>query len=144
MKNWHAQSGFSLITAIFLLVVLAVLMVNMLKLSGFQQSTVVMGVQGSRAFQAARSGVEYGIYQALNLGNCNASQTLNFSAADNGLEGFSVLLQCSPSSHFENVSPVNVYEFTATASRGAYAVGAVANPDYVSRRIRVTVSNNPP
>lgn len=144
MNGYRKQAGFSLVTAIFLLVVLAVLMVNMVKLGGIQQSTVVMGVQGARAFQAARSGIEYGIYQALNSNTCNASQTLNFPTAGNGLDGFSVILECSPSTHVENVSQVNVYEFTATASRGVYAVGAVANPDYVSRRIRATVSNNPP
>ena len=138
------QNGFSLITAIFLLVVLAVLMVNMVKLGGVQHSTVVMGAQGARAYQAARSGLEFGIYQALNANTCNASQTLNFTAAHSALAGFSVLLECSLSTHLENASQVNVFELTATASRGVYTMGASANPDYVSRRIRVTVSNNPP
>ncbi len=144
MTKMHAQNGFSLVTAIFLLAVLAVLMVNIVGLGVNQQATVVMGVQGARAFQAARSALELGIFQALNGDLCNASQTLSFQPVDTALQGFSVDLQCSFSDHVENSSTVRVYRLTATASRGGYTQGAAANPDYVSRRIHVTVSNNPP
>ncbi|MBT3206159.1 MAG: pilus assembly protein MshP, partial [Gammaproteobacteria bacterium] len=54
------QQGFSLITAIFLLVVLATLMGYMVSLRVVQQQTVVMSIQGARALQAARAGIEYG------------------------------------------------------------------------------------
>ena len=119
-------------------------MVNIVKLSSVQHSTVVMAAQGARAYHAARSGIEFGIHQALNAGICNASQTLGFQPADTSLQGFSVALQCALTSHQENTSVINVYTLTATASRGAYSLGAAANPDYVSRTIRVTVSNDPP
>ena len=138
------QKGFSLITAIFLLVVLATLMGYMVSLRVVQQSTIVMSVQGARAYQAARSALEYGIFQALNTATCNASETLTFSADDLSLAPFSVDLSCSLSVHTEGPRQINVYQLTALASRGNYTSGGAANPDYVSRRIRVTVSNEPP
>lgn len=138
------QKGFSLITAIFLLVVLATLMGYMVSLRSVQQSTIVMSVQGARAFQAARSALEYGIFLALNSATCNASETINFSATDVSLAPFSVDLSCTLTTHVEGLRQINVYQLSAVSSRGNYALGSAANPDYVSRRIRVTVSNEPP
>ena len=145
MKSSLRQRGFSLVTAIFLLAVLAVLMVNMVNLGVNQQATVVMGVQGARALQAARAGIEYGIFEALNNNNCPPSPaTLVFGTADNGLQGFSVAISCNSTVHAEAGSNVQVYELEAIASNGNYIRAGMANPDYVSRQIRATVSNNPP
>lgn len=142
--KFSTQKGFSLVTAIFLLVVLASLMGYLVSLRVVQQSTVVMSAQGASAYQAARAALEFGIFQALNNATCNASNTLTFSAADLSLSPFSVDLSCTLSTHVEGVRQVNVYELTATASRGNYSLGADVNPDYVSRLIKVTVSNEPP
>lgn len=138
------QKGFSLVTAIFLLVVLASLMGYMVNLRIVQQSTIVMSAQGASAFQAARAGLEYGIFQALNNATCNAGNTLTFTSADLSLSPFIVDLSCSLSTHVEGVRQVNVYELSANASRGNYILGADVNPDYVSRLIKVTLSNEPP
>lgn len=138
------EKGFSLITAIFLLVGVAVLMVSLINLSVVQHSTVLMSQQGARAFQAARSALEYGVFLALNTGTCNASEPLSFQPAELALNAFNVSLSCSVSTHLEDTREVKVYELTSTASSGAYAIGAVANPDFVSRSLRVTVSNQPP
>lgn len=143
MSRAYRESGFSLVTALFLLVVLAMLMAYMVNLSGVQHATVAMSVQGARALQAARSGLEYGVYRALN-GNCNASETINFTAAEPALQPFTVSLSCSSTAHVEGTTTVNYYELTALAESGVYISGSNANPDYVSRQIRVTVSNQPP
>jgi MSHA biogenesis protein MshP len=144
MIHHKLQKGFSLITAIFLLTVVALLMSSMINLSGVQHSTVVMSVQGARAFQAARSALEYGIFLALNSGTCNNSEALSFAATEPALQAFDISLGCTSTTHDEGIGTVTVYELSATASSGSYALGAVANPDYVSRSIRVTVSNQPP
>jgi len=52
------QSGFLLVTAIFLLVVLAALGAFILTISGTQQTSSALDVQGARAYQAARAGIE--------------------------------------------------------------------------------------
>ena len=73
------QSGFSLVTAIFLLVILASLGAFIVTISGVQQTSSALDVQGSRAYQAARSGIEWGTYQVLQT----AAGTVAFDATAN-------------------------------------------------------------
>ena len=55
------QRGLSLLTAIFLVVVLAMLGAFMVSVTGLQQSSSVLDVQGVRAYDSARAGVtDYG------------------------------------------------------------------------------------
>ena len=131
------QKGFSLITAIFLLTVVAALVVFMVNLRGAQQATALYGVQGARALQAARSGIEWGIYESLNGAACPAATT--FSVADPALSAFSIDVSCSQSSHTEGVTLITTYQLTSIASSGSYGT-----LDYVQRRIQATVSLDPP
>jgi MSHA biogenesis protein MshP len=62
----RAPRGFAIVTAIFLLVILAALGVGMLVFSKAQQTTSAYDVQGSRAYQAARAGIEWALYRRLN------------------------------------------------------------------------------
>jgi MSHA biogenesis protein MshP len=58
-----AIRGFSLPTAIFLLVILALLGAFMISLSSTQNVTSAQDVQGfKRAYQAARGGMEWALY----------------------------------------------------------------------------------
>lgn len=57
------QQGFSIIAAIFILVVLAALGAFMVTIYTNQQIGFAMDVQGSRAYQAARSGIEWGVFK---------------------------------------------------------------------------------
>jgi len=59
------QRGFSLISAIFLLVVIAALGAFAVTLSTTQQQSAALDVLGARGYQAARAGVEWGAYQVL-------------------------------------------------------------------------------
>ncbi len=131
------QRGFSLITAIFLLTVVAALVVFMVNLRGAQQTTLLYGVQGARALQAARSGIEWGIYRALNNPGCPAATTLTFSEA--ALAAFSVDVSCNESPHVEGPITVTVYQLTAIARSGTFG-----SLDFVQRRLQVTVSRDPP
>jgi MSHA biogenesis protein MshP len=97
------------------------------------QQTTVLAIQGTRAYAAARAGVEVAIYDALVNGNC-AAQTIGLS--EGGLAGFSVDTNCSSSSHNEGGATNTVYVIDAFARAGAYG-----SPDYVSRRIRTTVTD---
>lgn len=147
MMKASVQAGFSLITAIFLLVVLATLMLYMTNLSVVQHTTVAMSVQGARALQAARAGVEYGAYNALNVGAWCATtpDSLSFDdTAEPALAPFQVTINCSSSSHTEGATTLIFYEIRALAESGAFTAGSNANPDYVSRRISITVSSLPP
>ena len=59
--NINNQNGFTLVQAIFILVVLALLGTYMVSLSTVQQSTTTQAVLQARAYQAARAGLEWGI-----------------------------------------------------------------------------------
>ena len=63
------QAGFSIIAAIFLLVVLALLAAFIASVTGMQQSSGQLDVLGVRAYQSARAGMEWGAYQVLDPNN---------------------------------------------------------------------------
>lgn len=131
----RVQSGFSLITAIFLLVVVAALVAYMTNIRVVQQTTLVYGVQGARATQAARSGVEWGIYQSIVNGSCAGST----SFTDPVFAGFNIEVQCGQTTHIEGTTPIDTFQLTAIARSGSYG-----SLDYVQRRIQATVSQDPP
>jgi MSHA biogenesis protein MshP len=78
-------------------------------------------------------GVEWSAYQALNVGTCGNS---TLSLTEGGLVGFTVDVSCASSSHTEGASTTNIFVLDAFAYSGSYG-----SPDYVSRRIRATVTD---
>lgn len=131
--------GFTLITALFLLVVVAALSVYMINISSVQHTTLVYSVQGARAMQGARTGLEWGIHQAINTNNCPAATTFNTSGAGS-LDNFDISVSCSFSDHTEGGIAIRTFRITATAESGSFGDGL----DYVFRRLQATVSNQPP
>jgi MSHA biogenesis protein MshP len=129
------QRGFALVAAIFLLVVLALLGLYIVRISGVQHQTVNIALLGSRAFEAARTGIEWGAFQALDSAACTTT-TLNLT--EGGLNGFDVDVTCTSSTHTETGNTYNVYLLDVVASNGTYGT-----PDYVSRRMQATVTDAP-
>ena len=143
------ERGFSLISAIFLLVVIAALGTFAVTLSTTQQQSVALDVLGPRAYQAARAGMEWGAFQITqsavpSVGNgvalaCQGGTTLLTQPALPAaqLSVFRVGVTCSASQVAGDT--LNwVYELTSTASgvNGA----SPGSPDYVERKIRVTIA----
>ena len=131
------QTGFTLITALFLLVVVAGLSVYMITIRNVQQSTVVFAQQGARAMQAARAGIEWGIYQAMDTIPVCGNST--FSATGTALSAYSITVECTSSAHDEAGVPIVTYVLTSEAE-----TGAPGSLDYVYRSLRATVSAQPP
>ncbi|MBT8109071.1 MAG: pilus assembly protein MshP [Gammaproteobacteria bacterium] len=127
------QRGFSLVPALFLLVVLAVLGAVAVRLSAVEHQTTLLGMQSTRAYAAARAGIEWSAYRAITAGTCG---TATVALTEGGLDGFTVDTNCTTSSHNEGASTINVYILEAFAYSGAYGT-----PDYVSRRIRASVTD---
>ena len=130
------QRGFSLVSAIFLLVVLAGLGAMMVTFFTAQQQSSALDVLGSRAYQASRTGIEWGAYQVLRNNSCVSP--LPPLALAGTLSGFGVSVACSATAHSE-VSATNgtltVYSITSTATFGT--PGAA---DYVERQMQVTIA----
>jgi MSHA biogenesis protein MshP len=142
VKPLRQQRGFTLIASIFMLVVVAALVVYMSNIRVVQQTTLLYGVQDTRAMQAARSGIEWGIYRSLNTGSCPATTT--FTIAEPALDAFNVRVSCNESTHIEGVvsatnPAITAFQLTAVASSGSFG-----SLDYVQRRMQATVSIDPP
>lgn len=117
--------GFALVPALFLVVVLAALALVAIRVGTGQQNAVMMGLLQARALAAARTGVEWGAYHALN-GSCAASTTLNLTEA--ALNGFAVVVSCGSTAFANGAATSNAYTIKSTATFGTYG-----QPGYVRR-----------
>ena len=142
MKTLQHESGFSLVTAIFLLVVLASVGAFMITIGGSQRTTSVAAIQGARAYQAARSGLEWGVWRVLNANMPEDCTTITanpaFSFTVDGLNQFNVNVTCSVTDHTESGDTVQVYVITSVATFGTYGA-----QEYVRRQVTATVSPPP-
>lgn len=126
IKQINNQHGFTLVQAIFILVILALLGVAMMRLIGVQSSTSVFALQGARAYQAARSGLEWGAARAAAGNSCSGMMMV---------DNFSVAVTCTSQQFREGpIGPYDVYDIRAIASCGHYG-----SPDYISRRAEMKV-----
>lgn len=130
------QHGVGLVTAIFLLVALAGLAVAGVTLFTSQQVTSSLDVLGARAYQAARAGIEWGVYQQLRNNQCK-SQMLAMPAGTS-LEGFSVNVTCTAVTQ-SGAGDLTRWVIKSTACN-VVASTCVTPPnrtDYVSRTLEV-------
>ncbi|MBY0572428.1 MAG: agglutinin biogenesis protein MshP [Undibacterium sp.] len=141
--NQQRVGGFSLVTAIFLLVILAALGVFMLSVYSTQRASVNMDIRGARAYQAAKAGIEWATLQVLASENgvlvassfvCPAGNMAGMPALAGALQGFNVTTSCVLTSRQENANFIRVYQITAVSS-----IGAFPSQDYVERNISASV-----
>lgn len=127
-----AARGFAIISAIFLIVILAALGTFMVTFSSVQQITSAQDVQGSRAYHAARAGIEWGAYQVLIGGaGCPAPTTLSPAGT---LTGFSVAVSCVAFPTTESGNAVVFYQIISTASQGT-----LGSTTYSERQLKATI-----
>jgi MSHA biogenesis protein MshP len=86
--------GVGLVTAIFLLVILSALGVAMVSVMTSQHASMAMDVAGAQAYQAARAGVEWGLYNQLQLDACAGTTTLPAASAPT-LSRFTITVRCT-------------------------------------------------
>lgn len=130
--------GFALILALFLIVTLAALAGYLLTVSNVQVESGIMDEQGSRAYQAARAGLEWGAYQVLQVSNCWGGTTTMAFPAD--LNGFSASVTCEAyNPETEGGAPVGTFLVRSTGCNAASCPGA-ATPGYVERQLQLNVT----
>jgi MSHA biogenesis protein MshP len=139
------QRGFSIITAIFLLVVLSFLGIAMVSFSTSQHQSSAMDIMGSRAYQAARAGIEWQAHYVVNS-DLNASAPVSQCGANNylgtlggTLSPFAVKVNCAAASYVEGASTIWIYDVSAVACTEAVCPSASSTPgpNYVERIISV-------
>ena len=133
MKPSRTQHGFAAIAGIFLIVALAALGGYMVSFSNAQQITSAQDVQGSRAYWAARAGLEWGVANHVAAAACSAASTAL------AIEGFTVTVTCTMATYVDSgitpgVSP-RIFQFTATAA----SAGAVGGLGYIERSLSTSL-----
>jgi len=135
----NRQRGAALMAAIFLLVVIGALVAFLLKMSGLQHSSIALDVLGSRAYQASRAGIDWGVYRALRDNSCVGTASFGLAA---GLSDFTVTVQCTDTPYTEvDPTPNHVYLIRATACNrpNAGACPGTPGPFYVERQLQALV-----
>lgn len=139
----NGMRGVSMITAIFLILVIAVLGAYIASVATTQHTSETLDLQGAKAYQAAYAGIQWGAFQTLRNTACAASTSFALSGA---LSGFSVTVQCTdttlPSGYTENMVTRHIYRITSTGCSPP-AVGTscpgVQGGYYVERQIEATL-----
>ena len=138
-----AVRGFAIASAIFLLVVLSLMAAFIVNVTTHQQSGHMADLRGTRAYQAARAGIEWGLYNHLRNNLCVASSS--FSPSGN-LAEFTVTVECLPAGAAatnENGAALTVRRIVATAcNQPTGAAPGVCPPaapgnNYVERQLAV-------
>ena len=134
--------GVSMITAIFLILVIAVLGAYIASVATTQHTTATLDLQGAKAYQAAYAGMQWGVYQTLGPpGTCAGSTSFALTGA---LSGFAVTVQCTdttlPLGYTENGVIRHVYRITSTGcSPSGGACPGTQGGYYVERQLEATL-----
>ncbi|MDD4929469.1 MAG: hypothetical protein PHP85_09355 [Gallionella sp.] len=132
-----SQRGFSLVSAIFLLVVIAMLGTFAVTLSTTQHQSQTMDVMGARAYQAALAGVEWAAFNVSQQASgvvwpaCPTPAVVvagTVTGAGN-LAPFTVTVNCSATSAVEGASTLWVYDISSVAR----TAGAAGDLNYVEQ-----------
>lgn len=145
MPSLARSRGIGIITAIFLLVVIAGLAVAMVTVFTTQQISSALDLQGARAYQAARAGVEWGVFKHAAPGACDGATSFAMDA-NSALGGFTVTVSCQlvvgPDTGPDNPGALDQRKVRAVACNAPNAAGACPNPSnsdaYVQRVMEVT------
>jgi MSHA biogenesis protein MshP len=147
--RWCArgQAGFSLIAAIFLIVVLAALGAFAVQVAMTQYQGSTQELFEARGQAAAEAGIEYGANLTLQApAICASTPSSNtFTLTQGALKGFVVTVTCTPTQH-QIYSPststwqsYTVFALAATATYGTYGESG-----YVARSVTRNVTLAPP
>lgn len=123
--------------ALFIIVTLAAIGVYLLTVSTGQLAAGAQDEQAARAYQAARTGIEWGAYQVLINSNCAAgTQTLSLP------QGFIAQVSCASSAaESEGSMQITGYTVTATGCNNPGGCGAANTAaTYVERQLQLTLS----
>jgi len=135
LPNMSHQQGFTLVTAIFILVIASVMSVFVISTTVTQQATSTYALQGARAYRAAQSGIQWGIRRVLE----DNQWAVLCTGADNNfvVNDFNVSVICTFTQYTEGDFDFCVFQMASVATRGVF--GSV---DFVQRRLQLVLSEN--
>ena len=139
------SGGFAMAVVVGLLAVLGVFGTALIVISQTEHVGFGLDIQGVRAYQAARAGLEWGAYHVLRTGygGCGGINGKQIVYGGN-LAGFRATLSCAQTSHEEGSTSLTMYAITATACNDTACPTAATPPPapYVERHLRLTLGSN--
>ncbi len=134
--------GVSMVTAIFLILVIAVLGAYIASVATTQHTSGTLDLRGAQAYQAAHAGIQWGAYQVLRNNTCTGTSSFALAGA---LAGFAVTVQCTdttlPSGYSENGVTRHIYRITSTGCSppNATSCPGIQGGYYVERQLEATL-----
>lgn len=129
-------AGFAIVTAVFIVIALAVLAVAIVGVVTTQQTSSSLDMAGARAYQAATAGAEAGAYNSLRNNAC-AAQAIAFGGT---LSAYTANVTCARSTHDNEAGIiVTIDTITSTACDQPPCPAATPGASYSERQITVTV-----
>ena len=125
--NIKKQAGVSVVTAIFLVVILSLMGIGMVSLISTSQQSISQEFTSAKAYMAGRSCLQWGMYQAVYSG-ATGSNTTNFNNANSGLNS----TRCVTVTDSIVNDGLTFFNITATAD-----IGGVQDPEYSQRQLQM-------
>jgi MSHA biogenesis protein MshP len=140
-RNVLRQSGFLLMAAVFLVVVVGAFIGYLATQSNVQQSTITSDIQSARALQAARAGMEWGAYQLMQGGATCAAFPSTITFPGTTLSPFTTSVTCSSVSSTEGASTIVTYQIVSTACNVPACPNTTTTAStYVERQVSLTIA----
>ena len=132
--NIRRQSGVSVVTAIFLIVVLALMGTGMVSLLSTSQQSISQEYTSAKAYMAGRSCLQWGMYQVI-YATANGSYTNNFNNTNFNL--FNTRCNTTEINIIDN-DGLRFFNLESTAEFGSLQV-----PEYSQRTLRLQFQPSP-
>lgn len=121
--NIKKQAGVSIVTAIFLVVVLSLMGVGMVSLLSTSQQSISQEITSAKAYMAGRSCLQWGMYQSV-YSAATGSHDITFNNNNSGLFNS----QCTTSIDTITADGLTFYNINVTAK-----FGSLTDPEYSKR-----------
>lgn len=142
------QSGFLVIAAVFLVVVLAGLVAYLMTASTTSQAGSAADLNSARAYQAARAGIEWGAYQILRdpgggtfKSGCEAGTATFDLTFGSTLASYTSRVTCTSASLSEGGTAVRAYRIVSNACNDAPCPNTTTtSATYVERQMTLAIT----
>jgi len=153
MKN----RGFVLMAALFLIVTFAAIGAYLVTIANVEAESATRDEQGTRAYLAARAGIDWAAYQIMqraavppalatdfgptcvSTNAANATLTLGALGGPASGESFRAVVSCARSTEVETGVTIEIFVITSTGCNRS-ACGAAGDATYVERQLQLVMA----
>lgn len=133
------EKGFVIVSALVIVVMLAVFGIAMSLMGTLQQRQSALDLDTARAYQAAKTGIDWSLYQIQNPAAPPVCQSISFNAGGE-LSRFTITVSCTRTAVNDGTTPLLVYVVQSNACNnptGGACPGTGSGALAVERQLRV-------